>query len=271
MTAVSPRLAGRWLYRLWFQTRRFPEPARETRWRQHSHELTLPWEGGNLRLYSWGEGPTVLLLHGWNGRGTQLGALAALLARSGYRAVALDAPGHGRSPGNSTSLFEIIQAVQRVAAAAGPFEAIVTHSFGAMVITRALRDGLGASSTVCIAPPARLAFLIDSFCATVGAPPSAKAALIGLLERRFGGDLEASTATDLNAAHLCLPGLIIHDREDREVPWQQGEAVARAWPGGRLMLTEGLGHNRILRDRPTLRAAVDFIAAVRRGASIENY
>jgi pimeloyl-ACP methyl ester carboxylesterase len=271
LAMLSPRLAGHWLYHLWFRTRRFGEPARESRWRQQSRELTLPWKGGNLRLYSWGEGPAVLLLHGWNGRGTQLGALGLRLARAGYRAVALDAPGHGRSPGNSTTLFEIIEAVSRVAAAVGPFEAIVTHSFGAMVIARALRDGLAAASAVCIAPPARFAFLIDIFCASLDAPPAAREVLIDLLERRFGGDLEHRIATDLNAAHLPLPGLVIHDRDDREVPWQQGEAVATAWPGCRLMLTEGLGHNRILRDRQILQATVTFIAAaLHHGAAVKD-
>ncbi len=135
-----------------------------------------------------------------------------------------------------------------------------THSFGAMVIARALRDGLQVDRVVCIAPPARLAFLIDSFCGTLRVPARARSDLVRRLELRFGLDIEAQIAADVNAAQLEMPALIIHDQDDRDVPWQQGERLAKAWPGARLMLTRGLGHTRILRNREVIQASVDFIA-----------
>jgi pimeloyl-ACP methyl ester carboxylesterase len=54
--------------------------------------------------------------------------------------------------------------------------------------------------------------------------------------------------------------LVIHDRDDRMMPWLHGATVARHWPGARLMSTEGLGHRRILADEAVTRAAADFIA-----------
>lgn len=260
LALLSPRLAGRWLYRLWLTTHRFPEPEREALWRRHGTAFTVAGQNGPLSLYRWGEGQCVLLLHGWNGRGTQLGGFTAPLTEAGYCAVALDAPGHGRSPGASTTIFEILDAVERVADAVGPLAGVITHSFGAMVIARALRDGLPAARVVCIAPPARLAFLIDSFCRTVGAPAAARADLVRRLEDRFGGDIEHQIAADSNAAGVSVPALIIHDRDDADVPWQQGELLANAWPGARLLLTRGLGHTRILRNRDVIQTSVDFIA-----------
>jgi hypothetical protein len=53
---------------------------------------------------------------------------------------------------------------------------------------------------------------------------------------------------------------VIHDRNDSQVPWKQGAALARHWPGARLLTTQGLGHGRILDDDAVARAAVDFIA-----------
>ena len=260
LALLSPRLAGRWLYRLWFATHRFAEAEREARWRRQASEFTVHGNNGPLTLYRWGEGPCVLLLHGWNGRGTQMGAFAAPLVKAGYCAVALDAPGHGRSPGNSTTIFQIIDAVKRVADAVGPLEGVITHSFGAMVIARALRDGLHAGRVVCIAPPARLAFLVDSFCRTVRAPARARADLVRRLEHRFGNDIEGQIAADVNAGRLSVPALVIHDQDDADVPWQQGERLANAWPGARLLLTRRLGHTRILRNRGVIQASVDFIA-----------
>ena len=52
----------------------------------------------------------------------------------------------------------------------------------------------------------------------------------------------------------------MHDRLDKEVPWEHGETFARAWPGARLVTTVGLGHRRILDDAAVVRASVAFIA-----------
>ena len=62
------------------------------------------------------------------------------------------------------------------------------------------------------------------------------------------------------APRLRAGALVIHDRQDTQVPWQQGAALAQHWPGARLLTTRGLGHGRILEDDQVARAAVDFIA-----------
>jgi hypothetical protein len=41
---------------------------------------------------------------------------------------------------------------------------------------------------------------------------------------------------------------VIHDRDDREVPYAGGVATANAWPGARLFTAGGLGHRRLLSD-----------------------
>ena len=38
------------------------------------------------------------------------------------------------------------------------------------------------------------------------------------------------------------------DLDDVEVPYREGQLLAHAWPGARLVTTAGLGHRRILRD-----------------------
>lgn len=67
-----------------------------------------------------GDGRTVLLVHGWGGRSTDLAALATRLAAAGHRAVAVDLPAHGSSPGATTDLFALASAVAAAARRAGP-------------------------------------------------------------------------------------------------------------------------------------------------------
>src|SRR5438045_2400376 len=57
------------------------------------------------------------------------------------------------------------------------------------------------------------------------------------------------------APDMRTPLLVVHDRDDAEVPWQDGAIIARGWPGAVLSTTGGLGHRRILRDPYVVRAA----------------
>jgi len=63
------------------------------------------------------------------------------------------------------------------------------------------------------------------------------------------------------APTLAMPLFVIHDRGDAEIPWQHGMAITRAWRGADLLMTEGLGHRRILRDPDVVAATVAFMAA----------
>lgn len=256
---LSSRAAGRWLYRLWFRTHRFPEPKREARWRAESEPSLLASTHGDIQLYSWGSGPAVLLMHGWSGRGLQMGAFVAGLLARGLRVVAFDAPGHGRSPGKQTTLFHMADSLRDVAREVGPVRGIVAHSFGAMVTVQALQDGLDAERVVMICPAAQMEFLVDSFCTALAVPAGARIDLRRRLEQRFGGDLWTRISAPTSTATLSQPALIVHDADDREVPVDQGELLARSWAGARLLRTEGLGHRRILRNPGTVDATVRFI------------
>jgi pimeloyl-ACP methyl ester carboxylesterase len=79
------------------------------------------------------------------------------------------------------------------------------------------------------------------------------------IEERYGVRWEQLEVPRV-APRLAAQALVIHDRDDRMMPWIHGATVARLWPGARLMSTDGLGHRRILADESVTRAAADFIA-----------
>ena len=58
---------------------------------------------------------------------------------------------------------------------------------------------------------------------------------------------------------MNTPLLVVHDRDDRDTFWSEGAALVKAWPGARLMTTEGLGHRRILRDKGVIEDVTQFI------------
>lgn len=259
---LSTAWAARRAYRVWFRTPRFNTPPREARWLATAQTIYLPHRYGPLALYQWGEGQqTVLLLHGWSGRGSQMGAFAEPLVKAGYRVIAMDAPGHGQSPGNRTTLFKISEALLAVANHYAPIKAVIAHSFGAFVLTYTLRyANLKIDKAVCISTPGRTEFLIDSFCDSLQLNHRVKQRFLAYFERDFGEDIWQRMSIQNNVGQLPQPALIIHDKHDREVPSELSEKLAAYWPAARLYLTEGLGHRRVLRNKEVIRTVVEFIA-----------
>ena len=257
---VSPALAGRWVYRLWFHPHRFPEPPQEKEWRRTAQPLSVAHRGQPLAVDAWGAGPTVLLVHGWNGRGAQLGAFAPALVRAGFRVVTFDTPAHGRSPGRATNLVEVSEAIQTVAWACGSVHAVIGHSFGVPCSIHAVQHGLKVNRLVAISPPDSVRHMTQKFFTALGVGPRVQKIFNRLFEAEFGADLWQRFSTEVLARQLDVPGLVIHDQDDRDVPIEEGAAVAQAWPGAQFIRTTGLGHRRILRDPDVIARVTAFIA-----------
>jgi pimeloyl-ACP methyl ester carboxylesterase len=217
----------------------------------------------------WGEGPVVYLQHGWGGRRQQLGALVGPLVAAGHRVVAFDAPSHGESgPGPSgprrANALEFADALAAVAAATGPAHAVVAHSMGCLATTIALQDGLAAGQVVFVAPMAGIEPYIEPFAGQLGFGPRIRERMVGRTEARIGRPLAAFDVPAI-AARLPQPRsalLLVHDTGDPETPWSDSTAIAKAWPGARLVSTTGLGHRRVLRDPAVVAEVAAFVAGV---------
>ena len=66
-------------------------------------------------------------------------------------------------------------------------------------------------------------------------------------ERRLGLAWEELHVPSM-APGIRAPLLVLHDRGDEVIPWSDGEAIAAAWPGAKLVTTEGLGHRRLVQE-----------------------
>jgi pimeloyl-ACP methyl ester carboxylesterase len=256
---LFPRLMGRWAYSLWFRTRRFPESAAGKRVAARARHDTLMVDDIPVAVYTWGSGPVVLFLHGWSGRGSQVAAFTEPLVAAGYRVMAIDAPGHGDTPGDRTNILECATVLLAFNRRYGPVHGAITHSFGGMVLAYAMNRGLTLQRVVCISAPAHIEYLLDSFAKTLAIPDAVIADMRRRMDARFPDSFWEDISTVENVRELEVPALIIHDENDNSVPWQQGKIIANAWPGARFMKTTGLGHGRILRNKAVVDAAVDFI------------
>lgn len=212
---------------------------------------------GSRRLvtWTWGEGPRVLLAHGWEGTARDMVPMAHALAQHGRSVTIFDMPAHGRSTGRTTTLIEMADAVAAVAHATGTPDAVVGHSLGAAAAVLALRDGLPASSTALLAPVAEPWLFLRRLSAMLAFSEARYEGLVAALERRAGvgiHDIDGAVA----AASLDARALILHDPADRQVPFSQAETLANAWRGATLHPARGLGHRRVLYDASTIQMVV---------------
>lgn len=259
LETIWPALAAHQAYRLWFSTPRYKEPSREAQWRQSAQVLSMEHEHGPIAVYRWGQGPVVMLVHGWSGRGPQLGAFAAPLVERGFSVVAFDAPGHGQTPGDSTNVFQLADVLTAVNRKYGPATAIVAHSFGVVVSVYAMNQGLGVDKAVCISAPTDPAYLIERFCEFLNFGAKTRHLLMQMMQANFGANVWQEIASHNHAAGFSTPALIIHDEDDLDVPWQWGQQLANHWPGAYFLRTQGLGHTRLLRHPKVVNAVLDFL------------
>lgn len=73
----------------------------------------------------------------------------------------------------------------------------------------------------------------------------------------------APQAGDHTAPLIARPASRVHDLEDAEVPWAEGERYARYWPAPRLLTTTGLGHHRVAHDPDLIAASLRFLRGER--------
>jgi pimeloyl-ACP methyl ester carboxylesterase len=140
----------------------------------------------------------------------------------------------------------------------GPAAALVGHSLGGAASTLALARGLDAQRVVLIAPAADPIDATRRFARIVGIAEDLRRRLCRVLEDETAISVDSQQA-HLAAPHIARPALIVHDLDDAEVPWAEGERYARFWPDSRLMTTTGLGHNRIAHDPSVIDATLAFL------------
>jgi pimeloyl-ACP methyl ester carboxylesterase len=222
--------------------------------------------GRSVATYAWGDPatqPYVLFAHGWSSHGSRVASWVPALRAAGFAVVAFDQAGHGRSAGHRTTLPEFTNLLLEIARRHGPAEAVIGHSLGGTAAALALARGLPAARAILVAPAADPVDAAHRFARVVGMAEHLCQRMFALFESRLGIGFQAQQAHN-NVPSIGRPALVVHDLEDAEVPWAEGERYARYWPHSRLLTTRGLGHRRILDDARVIAAGLAFL----RGESV---
>ncbi len=267
LSPAAPELAARWAEHLFLRPRRHKRPSWEADAIRAAERGRVAYEDGQLPTWTWQPDPTtaretvltILLVHGWEGRGSQLSTFVPSLLRHGFHVVAFDAPGHGDSTFRRASVIEHARAVAAVAKAVGPIHGVVGHSVGGAAALFATRLGFEARRFALVSPPATPAAFASVFARVLDLDTSVKDAMIARLEARYSvpfADIDAR----IDAARLTSPLLVVHDRADSVVAFERGKLIAETAPNGELVETTGLGHRAVLRSPRVVEKVAQFLS-----------
>jgi len=261
---VFPVYFGNRAYNLWFTTTRFKTPEHETFAFNSAKQESIEVNDLNITVYIWQHKTieptaTLLFIHGWTGRGTQIAHYIEQLNAQGYRIISFDGPAHEKSPGAQTSLLEMTDAVFALNKKYGAFDAAITHSFGGMILTFAMSRGLKITKAVLICPPYNFQIILDNFQRILQLPDSVMQTMQRKSFATHGQVTRDMTDMIENAKTLSCQALLIHDEDDIDISWHSSEKIAQTWPGAKFIKTKGLGHRRIIRDKHVIRETIRFL------------
>ncbi len=219
---------------------------------------------GDVVTWRWGigAGPLIGLVHGWEGRGSQLGAFAAPLIAAGFRVLTFDAPGHGESPGDVAHVPLVARVLVALAGQLGPFDVLVGHSMGAAAAATAAVTGSRLRGLVMLAPPLSQFERVTRVAGRLDLSLEARDAFIKAVERVTATPYAEADLMALAAKAPC-PLLVFHDPADTETSYSDAENIVARWKGAVLVPCQGRGHVRLLTTPAVIARVVEFIEGLR--------
>ena len=257
----SIKLTTLYLARLFTTPIKHKVPKRELEMDKNSIQkrILIPDVNKEIVVYKYGKSDKkILLVHGWSGRGTQLVKFADAFVDKGYETISFDAPAHGKSSGNSTIMTEFIAAIIEIDKNFGPFEAAVGHSLGGMALLNAIKKGLRINRLTIIGSGDKVKDILYDFVSKLELKSEFSSHLRQHFEKKYNEPMENYSAHSA-AKTVEIPVLVIHDENDYEVPVETSINIHDNLKNGELLITQHLGHRKILGNPFVIEKTVEFI------------
>lgn len=212
-----------------------------------------------VSVWRLGQGPAILLAHGWEDDTSLFGPLIDALQARGRAVVAFDMPAHGYSEGERLDLESAASAIAEITKACGPIDSAVGHSFGCKALAFATAwHGFAPQRLALIGSPTSQRTQWQRIVTHHGVPEDVAAHALALREQRLGFSIDRYNLANLSAV-MTMPVLFIHSLDDEACEAAAVQELAPQWPNAKLLLTDGLGHRTIAQDPDIIASTVAFI------------
>ncbi len=205
-----------------------------------------------IYCYRWeGSGSKILLVHGWSSRATNFFKIIEKLALLNYDIYAFDAPAHGESKGIITNLPEFIYSVEELIEVYGPFDAVLGHSGGGFTSAYVVAQKPQIKKLILISSFDKITDIFEKYFEIIQLGEKPRNMMVKYFSQKTDRKIE-ELATSLFGQLIMAKTLVIHDEDDREVEFSDGVNIEKNIKNGKLIITQGLGHRRILRDEEVI-------------------
>lgn len=208
----------------------------------------------------WGSGSRVIfLVHGWESRGATYYKFIEKFIQDDYTVYAWDGPAHGNTKQRFTDIFNFTKALASdIKELEHNVDTMIGHSFGGACLG-ILNDFMTLpKNMIFIAAPSTLHTALYRFKKIIKLNQESFKAFVQLCETQIGDSVDKLSLTSrrIDQERNCL---VIHDEDDRDIPFKDFEELKSVWTKASFYKTKGLGHKRIIKDINVANKILEFI------------
>ncbi|MCL6296645.1 alpha/beta fold hydrolase [Jejuia spongiicola] len=216
----------------------------QAKYLKSSKQLEFEYNGLKIMTYQWvGNEKTILLVHGWESNTARWKNLISVLEKYNYNIIALDAPAHGNSGSETFNAILYSEFINIVSKKFQP-EIIIGHSVGGMASIFFQKEYPLASlkKMILLGAPNEFKDIFKNYINLLNYNSKVVNALEDLVVKRFGAPSN-SFSTAKYSTSIKVDGLIIHDKKDKIIPFNDSEAIHKNLKNSKLIQTSGYGHS----------------------------
>lgn len=221
-------------------------------------KTTLKYKTIDIATYNWtGSGKTVLLAHGWESNTHRWEDLIVLLQAQNYNIIALDAPAHGNTSGKIFNALLYSECINIVANHYKP-SILIGHSVGGMAsgFFQYKYKNQGLEKIISLGAPATFTGVFKRYVEMMHYNSRIENGLNNLVLERFN-NLPSYYSFAEFSKEIETKTLIIHDKKDRIIPYQDAQLLVKKHKNATLITTTGYGHG--LRNEAVYKHVLKFI------------
>ncbi|MCE7736718.1 MAG: alpha/beta hydrolase [Candidatus Heimdallarchaeota archaeon] len=222
------------------------------------HSEFIKYNDQDVFVFTKGEGPRVMLAHGWGSNSYIFRFIIDSLVESGFSVVTLDYPAHGQSTGKQTNLPETSELVKLLSQKYGPLKAVIAYSFGGPTAIRAMEIGLETENLVLLSSPSKIESIFNPFFDLLDIKPELQELFIQELVAQTGINRNRISPMDMQY-DKSVRTLIVHDKDDEIISDVDATLIHHELKNSRLIFTSKLGHRGVPRAEEIVSEITSFL------------
>lgn len=216
--------------------------------------------GFNIQTYKWqGSRDTIILAHGWESNTYRWHDLIHTLTALDYTVISLDGPAHGNSSGKRFNTLDYSTCLAEVAKSQKA-DIIIGHSVGGMatVFSIYFHKVSGLKKIVLLGAPSNFSDILKRYGELMSYTGRVMKAIANQITKEIKHPPEYFKAYEFSQ-DISAEGLIIHDKKDPVIPFEDAIDYNKHMPNSKLIETNGLGHG--LKNEVVYNHITEFLMA----------